>query len=71
MIKVVAMAPDEVKCAASQFGPGVQIVSRPPDQFGLDPPVTLTLQLCQKVSAATGSSPGQRMALSGLEKLRA
>ncbi len=31
MIKVVAMAPDEVKHTASQFGPGVQIVSRPPD----------------------------------------
>ena len=31
MIKVVAMAPDEVKYTASQFGPGVQIVSRPPD----------------------------------------
>ena len=32
MIKVVAMTPDEVKYTASQFGPGVQIVSRPPDQ---------------------------------------
>ena len=57
MIKVVAMAPDQVKYAASQFG--------------LDPPVTLTLQLCPRVSVATGSSPGQRMALAGLEKPRA
>ena len=35
MIKVVAMAPDEVKHTASQFGPGVQIVSPPPDQVSL------------------------------------
>ena len=34
MIKLAAMAPDEIKDAAAEFPPGVQIVSPPPDFFG-------------------------------------
>ena len=33
MLKLVAMAPDEIEEAAAKFGQRVQIVSRPPDHL--------------------------------------
>ena len=41
MIKLVAMAPDEVEDATAEFGARVQIVSPPPDQkIVFEPPAT-------------------------------